>query len=186
MDPISRDGGTAAGRNAGPYHGEPSYAALDYEALDNDADLAPITVTRGEYTISTDPARLDLDVIYGYIYRSYWAAGRPRVLMARALRHSLNFGVYHGAQQVGLARVITDYATYVYLCDVFILEEHQGQGLGKWLIEVVTTHPALQTARRWTLATRDAHGLYSQYGFTPVADPGSLMERIRPQPWERR
>ncbi|HXF61948.1 MAG TPA: GNAT family N-acetyltransferase [Caldilineaceae bacterium] len=186
MNPIPREGSAPADPDAGPHQADLAAAGLDYAELDDDANLAPITVTHGPYTISTDPARLDLDAIYGYIRRSYWAAGRPRALMARALRHSLNFGVYHGEQQVGLARVITDYATYVYLCDVFILEEHQGQGLGKWLIEVVATHPALQTARRWTLATRDAHGLYSRYGFTPLADPDSLMERIRPQPWEQR
>jgi GNAT superfamily N-acetyltransferase len=155
-----------------------------------DDDLAPVSFTRGDYTISTDPARLDLDVIHGYIARSYWAAGRPRALMARALRHSLNFGVYyHGkdnAPQVGLARVITDYATYAYFCDVFILEEHQGQGLGKWLIEIVTSYPPLQTVRRWMLATRDAHGLYSQFSFTPLAAPDRHMERIMPHPWEQR
>ncbi len=148
-----------------------------------DADLAPITVTRGEYAISTDPARLDLEMIHGYIYQSYWAAGRPREVMARALRHSLNFGLYHGEVQVGLARVITDYAIYAHLCDVFILEDHRGAGLGKWLIEVVLAHPGLQGVRRWTLATRDAHALYARYGFTPLAAPNQQMERICPVPW---
>jgi GNAT superfamily N-acetyltransferase len=151
-----------------------------------DGDLAPITQTRGAYSISTDPARLDLDAIHGYISRSYWATGRPRAIMERALRHSLNFGVYHSngesSIQVGLARVVSDYSTYLYLCDVFILEEHQGQGLGKWLLEVVTAHPALQTIRRWMLATRDAHGLYSQYGFAPLAAPDRHMERLPFQP----
>jgi GNAT superfamily N-acetyltransferase len=150
-----------------------------------EADLAPATYTRGAYTISTDPARLDLDVIHGYIDRSYWAAGRPRDLMARALRHSLNFGVYHGETQVGLGRVITDYTTYAYLCDVFILEEHQGQALGKWLIEVITQYPALATVGRFMLATRDAHGLYTQYGFQPLANPDIQMELLRPPPWKR-
>jgi GNAT superfamily N-acetyltransferase len=148
-----------------------------------DGDLAPISVTRGAYTISTDPARLDLDAIHAYIARSYWAAGRPRAVMARALRHSLNFGVFHGAAQIGLARVITDYATYMYLCDVYILEEHQGAGLGKWLIEVVIAHPALQSVRRWMLATRDAHALYARYGFQPLAAPDRHMERLCPVPW---
>jgi GNAT superfamily N-acetyltransferase len=155
----------------------------------NDADLAPVSYSRGDYLISTDPAKLDLDAIHSYIDRSYWAAGRPREVLVRALRHSLNFGVYHcteaGERQVGLARLVTDYATYAYLCDVFILEEHQGQGLGKWLIEVVTQYPPLQTVGRWSLATRDAHGLYSQFGFTPLAAPDRFMERVQPQPWRR-
>ncbi len=151
--------------------------------LIEDADLAPIRESRGDYTISTDPARLDLDMIHAYVHHSYWAAGRPREVMVRALRHSLNFGLYHSDRQVGLARVITDYATFAYLCDVFILEEHRGAGLGKWLIEVVLAHPGLQGVRRWMLATRDAHELYARYGFTPLAAPDRQMERICPVPW---
>jgi GNAT superfamily N-acetyltransferase len=146
-------------------------------------DLAPCTYTRGEYTISTDPDRLDLNAIHDYIVQSYWAKGRPREVMARALRQSLNFGLYHGAAQVGLARIVTDYATYVYLCDVYVLEEHRGQGLGKWLVETVVAYPPLQGARRWMLATRDAHGLYAQYGFAPLAKAESHMELVRPAPW---
>lgn len=144
-----------------------------------DPSTAYHTYTRGAYTISTDPTRLDVDVIYGYLSRSYWATGRPRQVVELSLRHSLNFGVYHGARQVGLARVITDYATYAYLCDVFILEDHQGNGLGKWLIETVTNDPALQHIRRMMLATRDAHGLYAQYGFTAPVKPEIWMERSR-------
>lgn len=161
-------------------------ALADTELIDTeliDADLAPINVARGEYTISTDPARLDLDAIHSYLSRSYWATGRPRAVTARALRHSLNFGVYYGDQQIGLARAITDYATYLYLCDVFILEEHQGAGLGQWLIETVLAHPGLQGVRRWMLATRDAHGLYARYGFKPLAAPERQMERLLPMPW---
>lgn len=136
----------------------------------------------GDYTISTDPARLDLNTIYGYLSRSYWATGRPREVVAKSLQHSLCFGVYQGDQQVGLARIITDYATYAYLCDVFILEAHQGYGLGKWLMACVIAHPDLQGLRRFTLATRDAHGLYKQYGFTPLSAPDRWMEKFNPGP----
>jgi GNAT superfamily N-acetyltransferase len=131
------------------------------------------------YTISTDPARLDLDVIAEALGRAYWAAGRPRAVIARSLANSLCFGLYHGAAQVGLARVVTDYATFAWLCDVFVLEAHRGRGLGKWLIATVVAHPDLAGLRRFLLATRDAHGLYQQYGFTPLAAPDRWMEIVR-------
>lgn len=138
----------------------------------------PYELHRGGYSISTDPARLDLDVIYGYLSRSYWAAGRSRELIAKAIRHSLCFGIYHDEGQVGFARIVSDYATFAWLCDVFVLEEHQGQGLGKWLIGAVVAHPQLQGLRRIMLATRDAHGLYRQHGFTPLTDPERWMVRL--------
>jgi GNAT superfamily N-acetyltransferase len=133
---------------------------------------------RGEYTISTDPGRLDLDAIHGYLSgESYWAQDRPRDVMQRALEHSLCFGVYAGDQQVGLARVVTDYATFAWLCDVFILEAHRGKGLGKWLIECVAAHPQLQ-GLLFLLATRDAHGLYQRYGgFEPMQGLDRWMVR---------
>lgn len=133
---------------------------------------------RGGYTISTDPGRLDLDAIHGYLSgESYWAQGRPRDVMQRALEHSLCFGVYAGDEQVGLARVVTDYATFAWLCDVFILEAHRGKGLGKWLIECVASHPQLQ-GLLFCLATRDAHGLYQRYGgFEPMQSPERWMLR---------
>lgn len=145
----------------------------------------PLEARRGDYLISTDPARLDLEVIHGYLSRSYWAAGRPREVVERSLRHSLCFGLYHGARQVGLARVITDYASFAWLCDVFVLEEHRGRGLGVWLIGVVVGHPQLQGLRRFLLATRDAHELYRRHGFTALAAPERWMERAAgppPQP----
>ena len=132
---------------------------------------------RDELCISTDPGRLDLAVVHGYLTRSYWAAGRSRELVARALQHSLCFGLYHEREQIGLARVVSDYATFAWLCDVFVLEEQQGQGLGKWLIGAVIAHPQLQGLRRMMLATRDAHGLYRQYGFAPLDEPARWMER---------
>jgi len=137
--------------------------------------------TQGEYTISTDPARLDLDAILGYLTRSYWAAGRPRHIMETALKHSLCLGLYHGTVQVGLVRVITDYATFAYLCDVYVLEAHQGHGLGKWLVESVKALPDLSYIRRWVLVTRDAHGLYRQYGgFSELENPSRWMEIATP------
>lgn len=158
------------------------------DAIIADPSLEYQTYTRGEYTISTDPARLDVDAIYGYLSRSYWATGRPRPTLELSLRHSLNFGVYHGPDQrqvqaqVGLARIITDYATFAYLCDVFVVEEHQGHGLGKWLIDTVINDPTLQHIRRFMLATRDAHGLYAQFGFAAPVKPEIWMERLRPSP----
>jgi GNAT superfamily N-acetyltransferase len=126
-------------------------------------DVVPpevLEVQRNGYVISTDPARLDLDIIHGELNRSYWAAGRPREVVARSLQHSLCFGLYHREVQVGLARIVTDYATFAWLCDVFIQEAHRGRGLGVWLIETVVAYPNLQGLRRFLLATRDAHGLY--------------------------
>jgi GNAT superfamily N-acetyltransferase len=136
-----------------------------------------LEVQRNGYVISTDPARLDLDVIHGELNRSYWAAGRPREVVARSLQHSLCFGLYHREAQVGLARVVTDYATFAWLCDVFIQEAHRGRGLGVWLIETVVAHPSLQGLRRFLLATRDAHGLYRKHGFTTLSAPERWMTR---------
>lgn len=147
-----------------------------------DPALGYHTYTRGNYTISTDPARLDVDAIYAYLSRSYWAAGRPREIIELSLRHSLNFGLYHGEDQVGLARIVTDYAIFAYLCDVYVLEEHRKQGLGKWLIETMLKDPALAHVDRFMLATRDAHGLYAQFGFAPLTKPENFMMRSRVQP----
>ena len=135
---------------------------------------------RDEFLVSTDPKRLDLGVIHGFLTNSYWAKGIPREVVARSNEHSLCFGVYDGCGvQVGFARVISDFSTVAYIGDVFVLESHRGRGLGKWLMECITQHPALQNLRRWMLTTRDAHGLYSQVGFTPVKYPERYMERHR-------
>lgn len=143
------------------------------------------TWTRGEYEISTDPARLDLDLTYRFLSEeAYWSPGVPREIVERAIGNSMVFGAYHvgpqGSAQVGLARVVSDMATFAWICDVFVLPEHRGQGLGKWLMECVTAHPDLQGLRRWMLATRDAHGLYEQYDFTPLEDPARFMIRRSP------
>jgi GNAT superfamily N-acetyltransferase len=141
---------------------------------------------RGGYTLSTDPARLDLDVIHEFLTNCYWAKGIPREVVARSIEHSLCFGVYDASgAQVGFARVITDFATFAYIGDVFILESHRGHGLGKWLMECIVRHPALQGLRRWMLATRDAHGLYSQFGFKPLQLPESYMELHRDEVYKR-
>ena len=128
------------------------------------------------FTISTDPARLDLDAITDFLSRAYWAKGRPRERIERSLANSLVFGLYDGEKQIGLARVVTDYATFAWLCDVCIDEAYRGVGLGKWLMQTIHEHPELQGLRRWILATRDAHGLYKQFGWKPLEDPEKWME----------
>jgi GNAT superfamily N-acetyltransferase len=135
--------------------------------------------TRGDYTISTDPRRLDLDVIHGFLTRSYWAEGRSRDRVALSIAHSLPFGLHHASGQVGFARVVTDHVVIAYLADVFVLEPHRGRGLAKWLVETVVGVPELRHMRRWILGTRDAHGLYRRFGFEEPA-PGVLMEKFDP------
>ena len=133
---------------------------------------------RDNYTISTDPARLDIDAIAAMLTRAYWAQGRTREMIARYVQHSLVFGIYHAEKQIGLARIVSDYTTFAWLCDVFIHEEHRGRGLGKWLMETIHGHPDLQGLRRWMLATRDAHGLYGQFGWTPLDNPDRWMNQF--------
>ncbi len=128
------------------------------------------------YDVSTDPRRLDLDVISAFLSReSYWARGRPRALVERSVANSLCFGVYHDGRQVGFARVVTDRAVFAYLMDVFVLAEHRGRGVGKRLLRAVLDHPDLQGLRLFALRTRDAHGLYAQFGFHALADPETVM-----------
>lgn len=144
------------------------------------SEFDAIEVQRGEFLVSTDPARLDLDVIHGFLANCYWAKGIPRATVLRSIEHSLCFGIYHGEggnqAQIGFARVISDFATIAYLGDVFVLEAYRGHGLSKWMMECIMQHPSLQGLRRWILLTRDAHGLYSQFGFTPVKAPERYME----------
>ncbi len=140
---------------------------------------------QGEYLISTDKSRLDLAEIHSFLTTSYWAAGIPMEVVKKSIEHSLAFGVYKGDQQVGFACVITDYATFAYLGDVFILEPFRGQGLSKWLMKVIVAHPELQGLRRWVLLTRDAHGLYQKVGFTELGSPERYMERHFPDVYER-
>jgi len=141
--------------------------------------------TRGEYSITTDKARLDVEAIHRFLDGSYWAAGRSIETIRRSIENSMAFGVYLGDEQVGFARVITDYATFAWIADVFILEEHQGKGLGKWLMDLIITHPGLQGFRRWVLATKDAHELYRKFGFNELRLPERWMERHDPNTQER-
>ena len=137
---------------------------------------------RGEYTISTDAARLDLAAIRRFISEeSYWGKGRPLEVVRRSVENSLPFGVYRGAELIGFARVVTDYATFAWLADVFILEAHRGRGLATWLMEVILSHPELQGFRRWVLATKDAHELYRRFGFQDLHRPERWMERPDPR-----
>jgi GNAT superfamily N-acetyltransferase len=140
---------------------------------------------RGEFVVSTDPARLDLDVIHGFLTNCYWAKGIPRDVVARSIEHALCFGIYDDSgAQVGFARVISDFATIAYLGDVFVLESNRGRGLSKWMMECIIQHPALQGLRRWILLTRDAHRLYAQFGFTPLKSADRYMELYRPDAYE--
>ena len=141
----------------------------------------PTLARRGDYTITTDRLRLDLAAIHAFLARSYWAAGVPLAVVERAVRNSLPFGLFHGEEQVGFARVVTDSATFAYLSDVYVLEAHRGKGLSKWLLEVIQGHEDLQGLRRFLLATRDAHGLYRQFGFTELANPSRMMEILDPK-----
>ena len=144
--------------------------------------MSSIEAPAGEYEISTDPARLDLAAMHAYLTRSYWSPGIPYATVERAARNSLCFGLYEKStgRQVGLARVVTDHATFAYLCDVYVLEEHQGRGLGKLMMRAVMAHPALTGARRAMLGTRDAHGLYRQFGFAAPPDDRVLMQILQP------
>ena len=135
----------------------------------------------GEFTISTDRSRLQLDVIHEYLSeKSYWATERTYEQTVTAIKNSLPFAIYKGENQVGFARVVTDYATFAYLGDVFILPEYQGNGLGKLLMQAILEHPDLQGFRRWILATADAHGLYEQFGFSALKVPERWMEKSAP------
>ncbi|MCE9593499.1 MAG: GNAT family N-acetyltransferase [Planctomycetes bacterium] len=143
------------------------------------------TWTFGELEISDARERLDVDVIHGYLTRSYWAEGIPREVVERSLEHSLGFGAYLGARQVGFARVVTDRATFAWLCDVFVLEEARGRGVSKRLMECVVAHPDLQGLRRFSLATRDAQELYRRYGFEPIGDPTRYLEILKRELYAR-
>ena len=151
----------------------------------------PVRIPRvNTYEISTDPSRLQLDAIHAYLTRSYWSPGIPKDVVARAIANSMCFGLYlvdrqasHGDTQAGFARVVTDKSSFAYLADVYVLEEHRGQGLSKRLVEAVLSHPELQGMRRFLLATRDAHGLYAQFGFKAPARPENFMEIRTPPAW---
>ena len=132
------------------------------------------------YTLSGEPSAQQPERIHAYLSRSYWAKDIPLELVRRSLAHSVCVGVFAGPDQVGFARVVTDRATFAYLCDVYVLEEHRGRGLSTAMLDWIAAHPGLQGLRRFVLVTRDAHGLYSRYGFRPIASPDAYMEIARP------
>ena len=134
---------------------------------------------KGNYLISADKTKLDIKVIYSYLSNSYWAKNRTLRATKLSIKNSLCFGVYFNNKQIGFARIITDYATFAYLADVFILEDHRGKGLSKWLMDVILKYSELQNIRRWFLATRDAHKLYEKFGFTSLKEPEKIMEMFR-------
>lgn len=149
------------------------------------------TLTQPPYFATDDGSLLDFDVVHGFLTACYWSRGIPRELVERAARHSMCFGVYMSSrdgerEQVGFARVISDCATYAYLADVFVLESHRGRGLSKLLMRCILSHPELQGLRRWMLMTRDAHGLYTQFGFGAMPDPTRAMERTIPNAYLRK
>ncbi len=136
---------------------------------------------RGDYSISTDRSRLNIELIHDYLsHTAYWATGRSREVVATSIENSLPFGIYKGTEQVGFARIVTDYATFAWVADVFVLPEHRGRGLSKWLMEVIIAHPRLQGFRRWVLSTKDAHSLYERFGFRKLHRPERWMERPDP------
>ena len=133
-----------------------------------------------DYTITADQQRFDLIAVHAFLSRSYWSPGVPMAVVEKALANSVAFGLFLGDTQVGLARVVTDKATFAYLADVYVLEAHRGKGLSKRLLEAVLAHDDLQGLRRFLLATKDAHGLYAQFGFKALANPARMMERWHP------
>jgi GNAT superfamily N-acetyltransferase len=141
--------------------------------------------SKGDFEISTDPARIDLRMVHEFLTNSYWAKGIPLATVRLSIENSICFAVYHCRQQVGFARIISDLATFAYLADVFIVPDYRGRGLSRWLMECIVGHPDLQGLRRWMLATRDAHGLYAKFGFTAIGSPESWMEIHRPDVYSR-
>jgi GNAT superfamily N-acetyltransferase len=149
-------------------------------ALNEEAAVQDVEYRRDNFLISTDKSRLQLEVIHDFLKASYWAKNIPFAVVQKSVEHSLCYGVYDGDKQVGFARVITDYTTFAYLADVFILEPYRRQGLSKWMVACILAHPELQGLRRWLLATKDAHGLYRQFGFGSLRSPDSWMEIANP------
>jgi len=130
-------------------------------------------------SVTSDRARMDIDAIHAFLSNeAYWSLNIPREIVERAIAHSLCFGAFDSQAQVGFARVITDYATFAYLADVFVLESHRGRGIGKQIMDAIAKHPQLQGLRRWHLVTRDAHALYAQFGFAPIDAPERHMMKV--------
>ena len=145
-----------------------------------------MTIEKDEFTISTDREKLDLHFIHDFLSgQSYWVPGVPFERVQKAADHSLNFGLYHGDKQIGYARIVTDFTRIAYLADVFITDAYRGRGLSKWLIQVIMDHPDLQHLSRWMLNTRDAHGLYEQFGWTKPIRPETYLEIYHPDSYKQ-
>ena len=142
--------------------------------------MAYSDITKGPFSATAERQRIDVDAVHAFLTRCFWARGISRELVAKSIAHSLCFGLFHEKAQIGFARVVTDYSTYAYLCDVYVLEDYRGKGLGKWMMEFLMGHPELQGLRRFQLATRDAHGLYRPFGFERLVKPERHMEIFRP------
>ncbi|MBC7601316.1 MAG: GNAT family N-acetyltransferase [Ramlibacter sp.] len=134
------------------------------------------------YEIVTDRSRIDVEAAHAFLATTYWSPGIPIEIVRRAIENSLCFAVIHEGAQVGFARVVTDRATFAYLADVYVLDAHRGKGLAHRMLEAMQQHPDLQGLRRMLLATRDAHALYAQFGFKPLAAPDRMMEVLRANP----
>jgi len=139
---------------------------------------------QGAFTLSSDPERIQLEVVLDFLRQSYWASGITTSQVQTSIQHSLNFSLFQGSDQIGYARVVSDRSTFGYLTDVFVLPEHRGQGLGKWLVSCVFTHPELQGFRRWMLATDDAKTLYARYGFSSMDTSGMIMQKFDPDAYK--
>ena len=147
--------------------------------------MALVEKSRGQYRLTTDREQIDVTAVHAFLSRSYWAEGISMELVERCIANSLCFALFAGERQVGFARVVTDRATFAYLCDVYVLEGCRGRGLGKWLVEEVSAHPDLQGLRRFVLVTRDAHSLYASLGFQALANPAGFMEIAVPGIYKR-
>ncbi|MFO1312171.1 MAG: GNAT family N-acetyltransferase [Burkholderiales bacterium] len=145
----------------------------------------PSRAPGGDFEITSDPARIDVDAVHAFLTEAYWSAGIPRETVARAIAHSLAFALLHRGRTVGFARFVTDRATFAYLADVYVLPEHRGHGLGEWLVGTALAHPDLAGLRRMLLATSDMHKLYAKFGFRPLATPERLMEILDPDVYRR-
>lgn len=137
-------------------------------------------ISNGQYSVTADRRRLDVDAVHAFLTRCFWARDISKEVVAKSIENSLCFGLFDGRLQIGFARVVTDYSTYAYLCDVYVLEEYRGKGLGKWMMDYVMKHPELQGLRRFQLVTRDAHSLYTRFGFAVPKDPERQMEIFHP------
>jgi N-acetylglutamate synthase-like GNAT family acetyltransferase len=142
--------------------------------------------SRDGFRVTTDPNALDIEVVHAFLHQAYWSKGIPLAVLQRALAHSLNFSLLRDEQQIGFARVVTDYATFAYVADVFVLPDFRAQGLATWMMTCILEHPHLQGLRRWCLATRDAHQLYAKVGFQRTSTPERWMEKLDPEVYQRR